>query len=75
MKTMTVYGCEYCDKFFDFSKNCSDHELKCKYNDKNKTCFTCENYQTYMNEKYCLMDLKNCNKKHWVKKFVIKGQE
>jgi hypothetical protein len=39
-----VYKCDYCYKFDEDSSVIEEHEKKCSYNPKNKTCRICEHY-------------------------------
>lgn len=38
------YKCEYCSNFNINKEIIELHELKCKFNLKNKGCYTCKNY-------------------------------
>ena len=55
-----VWKCDHCSHTNNDVGLMMEHEDKCSFNAKNKSCFTCKNYQSHgfeIGDNYCTKDL------------------
>jgi len=54
MKTLTVYGCDFCNRLFKTAKGAVKHEANlCYHNPDTKSCFTCGLFVSENNGPHC----------------------
>jgi len=57
-----VWKCDYCGDINKSFDETNIHEKKCKWNPKNKHCYSCSNYSNYSDEPFYMRESRICLK-------------